>query len=205
MIRQRVHLRSARVADTALKLLVSLLACAAIFYGAMVVLAAVKVSPHTINEISAYRTIDDTLTSIDADTITDRDRIIVAVAGVLCLLVFAPLAWRALPRPYLGRTGVALEDRSEPGHTEIAPRAVERAGELAARDHPLVADAAARYDTGTVDVRLDLELSDDDDLIATLHAVQRRVRDRLGEHGVPGARVDVTFAELSSSTTRRTT
>ncbi len=38
-----------------------LLALALVWYGVMVILLAAKVSPHTVNSISAYRTIYDTL------------------------------------------------------------------------------------------------------------------------------------------------
>ena len=131
MIRQRVHLRRLRADVVVVRLLVSLLALALVFYGVMVVLVACKVSPHTVNGISAYRTVYDQLTAITAGDITGRDRIIVAVAGVLCLIVFAPLAWRALPRPYLARGAVDLEDGPGPGHTQLAPpsdRACRRGG-----------------------------------------------------------------------------
>ncbi|HLI58537.1 MAG TPA: hypothetical protein VKV21_02610 [Solirubrobacteraceae bacterium] len=196
MIRQRVRLRRFGVAEALMRLLVSLLALAAIWYGAMVILAAIKVSPDTINGISAYRTVYHVLIAIDARSITGRDRIIVAAAGVLCLLVFAPAAWRALPRPYLARTGIALGDESGPGVTELAPRALERTAEVAATAHPRVRQAAARYGSGTVDVHV--ELSDDDDLTGTLRSIQHHVRERLREHGVPDGPVDVTFAGLST-------
>ena len=196
MIRQRVHLRRLRADIVVLRLLVSLLALALVFYGVMVVLVACKVSPHTVNGISAYRTVYDQLTAITARDITGRDRIIVAVAGVLCLIVFAPLAWRALPRPYLARGAVGLEDGPGPGHTELAPRAIERAGEVAAREHPQVDRVAGRYDTDTLE--LQVRLTDGADLPVTLRAIQQRVVEALRTQGMPARTVDVTLTGLAT-------
>ena len=173
-------------------------ALAAIFYGAMVILAALKLSPHTINTISAYHTVEARLSSITARDITGTDRIIVAVAGVLCLIVFAPLAWQALPRPYLARTDVDLDDHSQAGQTDVAPRAIERAAELAAGEHAQVTDAAARYGHGVLDVRVDV--ADGEDLPGTLRGVQARVRDALDRHELPVSAVDITLAGLASPT-----
>ncbi|HEX5192190.1 MAG TPA: hypothetical protein VFW09_05245 [Solirubrobacteraceae bacterium] len=195
MIRQRINLHRPPIGEAAARLLVSALALALIWYGAMVVLAACKVSPDTINDISAYRTVFDVLSSITAADITGRDRAIVAVAGVLCLIVFAPLAWRVLPRPYLARTETELHDGDDPGRTEIAPRTFERAAEVAALRHPSVTGVAARFGAGAVDVRV--QLNDGLQLPSTLRAVQERVREAASAHGLPDHMIDVTFAGVA--------
>jgi hypothetical protein len=56
MIRQRINLRTPALAYL-VRLLTALLALALFWYGLMVVLLAVKVSGHTVNELSAYRTL----------------------------------------------------------------------------------------------------------------------------------------------------
>ena len=183
-----------------MRLLVTALGLALVFYGAIVVLAACKVSATTLNDISAYRTVFHQLSSITAEDITVRDRVIVAAAGVACLIVFTPLAWRAIPRPYLVRTTVGIDDPNGHGHghgaTEVAPRAVERCAELAAAAHPSVADASARCAIGSVDVRV--QLIEGDELRDTLRAVQQRIRDAATTQGLPDQTIDVTLAGLAS-------
>ncbi len=192
MIRQRVHLRRVGVGEVILRVLVTALGLALMFYGAMALLAALKLAPSTINSISAYRTIEHALQSITAHNITGTDRIITAAAGVACLLIFAPLCWRALPRPYLARTPATLPDQPDPGTTEIAPRALERAVELAAQGDPRVQRARARSNADVVE--LDVELGDlDGELLSPLSELQQRVRHRLGEQGLPPVRIDVTL------------
>ncbi len=179
-----------------LRVTVSLLAAAVIFYGAMVVLAACKVGAHTINSISGYETIYDHLTRITAGAITGRDRIIVAVAGILCPIVFAPLAWRTLPRPYFARGAVDLDDGDGRGQTELAPRAIERAAEIAAQQDPRVDTAAGRYATDRLRVQVSLRGSGD--LPVTLRAVQRRVTDTLATQGLPTQPVGVILTAIST-------
>jgi hypothetical protein len=196
MTRQRVHLRRFAVTELVMRLLVSALALALVYYGAIVVLGACKVSPSTLNDISAYRTVYDQLASITAADISGRDRLIVAIAGVACFLAFAPLAWRALPRPYLARTADELDDDSGPGRTEIGPRAFERVAELAAAQEPAVAGASARYRVGAVDVRV--QLTSAPELADQLRHVQDRVRAAVASHQLPDRIVDVTFAGVAS-------
>ena len=119
-----------------------------------------------------------------------------AAAGIACLIVFAPLAWRALPRPYLGRGAIDLDDGPGPGRTELAPRALERVAEVAAHGHPQVTRAMGRLDTDTLELRI--RLREADELPATLRAVQQRVVAALATEGVPAQSVDVTLAGLTT-------
>ena len=198
MIRQRVHLRSGVLVELLLRMLVSVLGLALVFYGAMVLLAALKLSPSTINQISGYRTVQHALESITAANISGQDRIIVAVAGVLCLIIFGWLAWRSLPRPYLARTRIALDQDQERGQTEIAPRALERAAQLIAHRDPHVTDARARSDQHAVEITVqlrDLDL----DLLEPMQRIQGRVRDGLAEQGFPAVAIDLTLAGATIS------
>lgn len=180
-----------------MRLLVILAALALVWYGVMTILAALKaVSPHSINAISGYRTIYDHLTSISAAQITGRDRIIVAIAGLVCLGAFAPLAWRSLPRPYLARGELDLSGTSR-GTTLVAPRAIERAAESAALEHPWVVGAAGRY--GTDQLAVSVTMRHAEELADTLPAIQSRVRDALAEHDLPRLSVDVTLAGYARS------
>jgi hypothetical protein len=195
MTRQRVHLRRNAVADVALRLLVTILSLALIFYGAMVLLAALKLSPVTIDHVSGYRAIDRTLSNITAASITGRDRIIIAAAGLGCLCVFGPLAWWSLPRPYLVRTALDLDQPSARGRTAIGPRAMERAAEHAAQRDPFVAGARARAQAGGVE--LDVTLRDPDGpLIEPLERVRSRVQRSLDRHGLPAVAIQVTLTAV---------
>lgn len=115
MGRQRLRSRSFPLAQSLLRLIIVLAVLALVWYGAMTVLLALKISPHAVNGISAYRTIYHHLATITAHDITDRVRIIVAIAGLVCFVAFAALAWRALPRPYLTRGELAFPTRLRGG------------------------------------------------------------------------------------------
>lgn len=135
------------------------------------------------------------MSSITAHDTTGRDRAIVVAAGVLSLLGLAPLAWRALPHPYLARTEVDLDDHYQAGQTDVAPRAIERAAGLAAAEHPQVSDAKARYGNGVVNVHV--ALAHGEDLTDILGTVQAHVRDVLSRHELPVDAVDITLADVS--------
>ena len=55
MLRQRVRVRTSSVALIGRAILI-LFSLALIWYGLMLILLALKVSPHTVNQISGYRT-----------------------------------------------------------------------------------------------------------------------------------------------------
>ncbi len=196
MIRQRIRVRGRRIGTMTGALLVSVLALGLMFYGVIVILAAFKVGPHTLNSVSAYATIRDRLTEIDAGNITVLDRIIVAAAGLACLLVFAPLTWKALPRASLARQVTGLDTPGEHGRTELAPRAIERAAEVAAGRHDLVGRAIARCSSGRIEVRV--ELSRPDEITPVLREIQARVQETLSDHGLPRQRIDITLARLTA-------
>lgn len=200
MPRQRLRARRFPLAQLLLRLITVLAGLALIWYGAMTVLLALKASPHTVNGISAYRTIYDHLVTITAQDLTGRVRIIVAIAGVVCLLVFALLSWRALPRPYLTRGELDLSEEAGRGRTVIAARAIERAAEVAALQHPLVVGAAGRY--GTEDVGVAVTVRQAGELAHTLPAIQQRVADALREHDLPSLPINITLVGFDRSNRR---
>jgi hypothetical protein len=200
MLRQRLRTRGLGMGLLIGRLLVALVAIAGIWYGAMTILLALKVSPHAVNEISAYRTIYRQLAAIGPADITARVRIIVAIAGVLCFALFAPLAVRSLPRPYLARGEVVLPLPGQCGASTVAPRAIERAGELAAIQEPRITRAAGRYETG--ELHLAVSVSSCEGLLATLSAVRHRVASTLDEHELPRVPVRVTLAHFAQTNGR---
>lgn len=197
MLRQRLRTRRFALADTLLRVVAVVIALALIWYGAMTVLLALKADPHTINSLSAYRTIYDHLAAITAADIGGRVRIIAAAAGVACFVAFASVAWRALPRPYLARGDLDLTSGGERGSTVVSARAIERAAEVAALADPLVVAAAGRY--GSEDLAVTVTVRQASALADTLRAVQRRLIAALHEHELPHLPINVTLASVDRS------
>jgi len=188
MRRQRIRVRVSPAATVA-RALVVLLALALVWYGAMVILLAAKVSPHTVNSISAYRTIYDTLARLRP--VTGIERAIIAGCGGVVFLVAAYLATRMLPRPYLTRHDLELDGHGR-GRTVVEPRTIERIAEAAANRHAAVTASRGRYATDNLAV--DLTVDQPDALADTLGDVQRRVAQDIESHHLPGVRVTVTLA-----------
>ena len=131
-----------------------LLAFALVWYGVMLILLAAKVSPHTVNSISAYRTIYDTLAGLRP--VTGIERAIIAGCGVVVFLVAAYLAIRMLPHPYLTRHDLELDEHGR-GRTVVEPRTIERIAQAAANRNAAVTASRGRYasDNLTVDLTVD--------------------------------------------------
>lgn len=187
---------SSRLAVGSGRLLVVVLALALIWYGAMVVLLALKFSPATVDAISGYRSAFDFLAGLTAGDITPAVRAITAGAGVLCLMVFGVVAYRALPRPYRTRSPLKLGEGGGPGDVRVNPRAIERLAEHAAREHPGVSSASGRFATDAVTVGVGVHRPGE--LAELLPDVQRRVRNQLERHDLPALRVDVTLTGVDS-------
>lgn len=201
MTRQRVKLRTPLPAYAS-RLLTLALALALIWYGLMVVLLAAKVSPHTVNEISAYRSVYDWTAGLTPATFTTAVSLIAGFGGLLVLLVFLYLAYKDLPRPYLARGEVDL-GRNGRGATVIRPRAVERVAELAARGNPNVTAAAGRLGDRELTVNVGIRRPR---LVAeTLTDVQARVGAALGTHDLPDLPVNVTLTDYTRTTRRELT
>ena len=124
MIRQRVNLRTPALAYLA-RLFTVVLGLALVWYGLMLALLAIKVSPHTVNAISGYRSLYEDAATLSPSDFTAAVRWIAGVAGFLAFLLFAYLAVQELPRPYLARGEIPMTDEPT-GVTVVKPHAIER-------------------------------------------------------------------------------
>jgi hypothetical protein len=192
MLRQRIRTRTSPLALLGLLPLL-LLALALIWYGAMTMLLAAKVSPASVNTVSGYRSLYDFLSGLAPADITPRVRLVTGLAGIATFLTCSFLAWKSLARPYLSRSELPLAEDAR-GLIVAEPRAVERAAEGAARRHPAVSSAAGRHTSGRV--ALNVELRRAQDAAETMRDVQRRARVALQEHGLPALPIDVTLTGL---------
>jgi hypothetical protein len=189
MIRQRVHLRTPAFGYLVV-LLTVVLALALVWYGLMVVLLAVKVAPHTVNSLSAYRSLYDDAVGLKHSDFTTLRRLIAGFAGLIAFLVFLYLAFKAWPRPYLARSDVKLQD-ADHGVTNVQPRAVERAAEIAAQGNPDVTDASGRLGEDELTVNVNTRRAST--VARTLQDVHQRVGAALDEHDLPNLPVNVTL------------
>jgi hypothetical protein len=203
VIRQRIHLRTPALAYL-VRLLTVLFGLALVWYGAMVVLLAVKVSPHTVNSISAYRTLYHDIVGLTPADFTTRVRLIAGFGGFLAFLVLVYLALQELPRPYLARGPVTLQERPQ-GETVARPRvarprALERTAEIAAQSNPNVTAAAGRL--GEAELAVNISTSRASLAAETLTDVQARVRAALDRHELPDLPVNVTLTGYDRKTRR---
>jgi hypothetical protein len=199
MIRQRINLRTP-AGSYLVRALTVLLGLALLWYGLMAVLLAVKVSPHTVNSLSAYQTLYNDATSLKASDFTTIRRLIAGFAGLIAFLVFTYLAMQMWPRPYFARGEVDLSKDHERGTVLVAPRAIERLAELAARGNPDVSTAAGRLGDRQLNIAIDSKRASL--VAATLRDVQRRVQDELVHHELPSLPVYVTLTGYDRQTRR---
>jgi hypothetical protein len=167
------------------------LALGLMWYGLMLVLLALKVSPSTVNAISGYRTAFNYLSGLTPDDVDgSMTRAIIAGSGIAAFLVFGYLALKQLPRPYLTRRELPLAT-DERGEVSVEPRAIERIAEIAATRHSAVTAARGRYSVD--DLAVDVSVRRARDLATTLHDAQQRVADALEEHELPAMAVNITL------------
>jgi hypothetical protein len=198
VIRQRVNLRTPVLAYV-VRVLTVLLALGLLWYGLMVVLLAVKVSAHTVNAISGYRSLYNDVAGLTSSDFTTAVRLIAGFAGVLVFVACIYLALQEIPRPYLARGAFTVGDRDR-GDTTVQPRAVERVAEIAASANRDVTAARGRLGDEHVDVNVSVRTART--VADTLRDVQRRVIAALEEHGLPSLPVNVTLTGYDRQTTR---
>ncbi len=198
MTRQRVNLRTPGLAHL-VALLTIVLALALVWYGLMVVLLAVKVSPHSVNSLSAYRTLYDDAVDLRRSDFTTAWRLIAGFAGLIVFLLCIWLAFKAWPRPYLARAEITV-DQAQHGSTAIQPRAIERVAEIAARANPDV--TAARGRLGEEELTVGVDASHASRIEETLRDVHRRVEAELERHELPSLPVNVTLTGYDRQTRR---
>lgn len=199
-MRQRVRARNSPLAHVG-RLLLALVCLATIWYGLMLMLLALKVSPDVVDRISGYRTAFDFLGRVGPNGFPGGTaRAIVVAAGLLAFVVFLFLALRELPRPYLTRRELALAEDNR-GVLTVQPRAIERAAEAAASESPAVASAVGRY--AGEDITVDVNVKRAADGAEALEDVRRRVVEALGRHDLPPVPVNVTLTGFHMDEQRR--
>lgn len=198
MIRQRINLRTPLLAYL-VRALTIVLGLALLWYGLMVVLLAVKVSPHTVNSISAYRTLYDDVAGLQQGDFSILRRLVAGFAGLIAFLLFLYLSFQELPRPYLARGDMSL-DEDERGTTVVRPRAIERVAEAAARGNANVTTASGRL--GDQELNVDVGMRRASVVADTLADVHRRVSADLERHQLPGLPVNVTLTSYDRQTRR---
>ena len=199
MLRQRLRSRGFALSHIVARLLVIALALALLWYGAMVILLAFKVSPDTVDSISGYRTAYDYLTGLTPDDITSDVRLVVGLGGLAVFLLFGYLAWREIPRPYLARSDLQLSG-GDRGAVDVTARAVERVAERAALEHDGVADARGLYHDNAL--TLEIVARGARDVPATLSAVREQAAESLDTHDLPALPVNVTLTGLDRKNRR---
>lgn len=188
MLRQRLRIGTSPFVVLG-RIVLVLAALVLVWYGAMLVLLAFKVSPHTVNELSGYRHAYDYLAGLKPRDITGDTRLIAGLAGLGGLLVFGYLAFKELPRPHLTRSELRLVD-DERGVVDVAPRAIERAVEGAALEYDAIQNAAARYATDGLTINISVTRART--LPDILRAVRAQAHEQLAVHGLPDLPVNVT-------------
>jgi len=198
MLRQRLRARTSGLALVG-RVLVFLLACALLWYGAMLVLLAIKVAPGTIDQLSGYRAAFDALAGLQEDDVGDTLRYVAAGAGLLAFLLFGYLALKEIPRPYLARHDLELanEDR---GVVTVEPRAIERVAEGAAAGHAAVVATAGRY--GGDDLSVGVTIRQAKHTAETLREVQGLIVEALERHGLPLVPINLTLTGFERRTRR---
>ena len=199
MLRQRVRSRGFALSHIVARLLVIALALALLWYGAMVILLAFKVSPDTVDSISGYRTAYDYLTGLTPDDITSDVRLVVGLGGLAVFLLFGYLVWREIPRPYLARSDLQLSG-GDRGAVDVNARAVERVAERAALEHDGVADARGLYHDDAL--TLEIVARGARNVPATLSAVREQAAESLDRHDLPALPVNVTLTGLDRKNRR---
>jgi uncharacterized alkaline shock family protein YloU len=198
VLRQRIKTRTSPVAVIGWALAV-VFAGALVWYGLMLLLLALKLSPGVVDTISGYRTAFDFLAGLTPQDIGATTRLIAGVAGLLAFLLFGYGALKMLPRPRLARGSVTLAD-DEIGTVELRPRAAERIAEVAALENPAVSAAAGRL--GDEELTVDLHVSRAREVAEAMRDVQRRVREAIERHGLPAQAVNVTLIGFDRATRR---
>jgi hypothetical protein len=199
MFRQRVRASTSGVSRVVARALVVVFALALVWYGAMLVLLALKVSPATINDLCGYRTAYDYLSGLQPDDITNTARLIVGIAGLVAFLVFGYLAWRAIPRPYFARGELQLGDGNR-GSVDVRARAVERVAEHAAMEQGGVAGARGLYHGDALG--LEIVARGARDVPDVLYAARDRAVESLDRHDLPALPVNVTLTGVDRKNRR---
>jgi hypothetical protein len=198
VLRQRLRLRTSPLRLVG-RLVLVIFALILVWWGALTILLALGVEPKTVEALSGYRSVFDWGAGLDEADVTDGVRLVSGLGGLAAFLLFGFLALKELPRPYLARSDVRLEEEQR-GATDVNPRAIERVGELAAGEHAAVSSARGRLEGETL--VLELRARRARELASTLRAVQERAVAALRRHELPVRGVDVTLTGFERTTRR---
>lgn len=199
MLRQRLRARRPTLTLVG-NVLVFLLACALVFYGAILLLLALKlVSASALDSVSGYRAAYDELAGLQESDLGGTLRLVAGLLGPVAFLVFAYLAFKQLPRPYLARHELRLADEQE-GVVTVEPRAIERVAETAALQHRSISAAAGRYGPG--ELTLNVSTPHATNLAPALREAQQQVVAALEQHGLPPTQIHLNLTGYERRTRR---
>jgi hypothetical protein len=190
--RQRIRLHRSWL--TVAGQLVAALAGLALIWGAVAVgLLIAGVAPRDVDAATGYQRVHRAVTGLGDDDVEGGTvRLAVGLGGLALGGAFAAMARAQLPRPSLARGPLQLGE-DDRGLTVVAPRAVERAAEVAAVRHPSVESALGRF--GADELSLDVTLGLPGDAPGALRAVREAARGSLRDHGLPLTPVHVTLTK----------
>jgi hypothetical protein len=195
MLGGRLRLSRSPVAVLGTGMLV-LVALALVWYGTMTAALALKASPDQVASLSGYRAAYDALAGLEPADITPHTRAIAGPAGLAALLVFGFLAFKELPRAHYVRQDLRVSEQ-QLGRLDVAPRVVERIGEVAAGGEPAVSASHARLAERELEV--ELALADPGEVAEALRGARRRALDAMAYHGLPVTTVNVTLTAYRRS------
>jgi hypothetical protein len=198
MLRQRLRIGTSPLVLLG-RIVLVVFALALVWYGTMLVLLAFKMSPHTVNQLSGYRSAYNYLAGLKPRDITPSTRLIAGLAGLAGFLAFGYLAFKEIPRPYLARSELRLVD-DDRGVVDVAPRAIERAVESSALELDAVREAAARYAGNELTVNISVTRARG--LPDILRSVRAQAQTQLAAHGLPELPVNVTLTAFERTRRR---
>lgn len=183
----RVHARTSPLAFVG-RLLVVLLALLLLYAGVVILALSLGLAPKAVNGFTGYRAAYEFVDGLGPEDATGLTRAIAAGVGLLLLLVCGYLAYKELPRPYLGRHDHELETGAQ-GRTRVQPGVIESLAEAAAVEGDGVNAARARFDDEQVLV--DATARRATGIPEALRDARERVRSALAEHDLPAYPVTV--------------
>jgi len=196
--RQRISLRTPALAYLA-RAFTAMLALIAIWYGLMLCLLALKISPSAVNSISAYRNIYAHAAKLGTADFSTTVRLIAGSAGLLAFLILGYLALQELPRPHLAREELKLADQ-EHGALLVRPHAVERIAETVATAQSDVTSANARLADRALVIGIRARRAST--VADSLRSVREHVHEAMATHDLPDLTVHVTLTGYDPQTKR---
>jgi hypothetical protein len=200
MTRWAIAPRPRRLARVWGRMATGALALVLIWYGAMLALLAAKLSPHTINTISGYRTVYNNVADLRHADFTTPVRLIAGLAGFVAFCFFLWLAAHHLAPGGVGQRALTIADEDD-GSTTVKARVIEHLAEITARGHAEVTHATGHLHEDQLDV--DIDTCRPDSAAHVLRIVAARILDALAGHELPPVTVNVTITGYEPTTQRQ--